>query len=352
MIVKLCPLCDSEMKKAHYCDVCHSFVWKPQIMDIHYNTDTRGKGEVDCAYGETHDELDHHMPKANDWHKQFEKKTVSSERNSRQSGEPQEKKNKNLVKVIAIIIAIITIIDVMASCIVGLVGSGAEKLPFDKLENLVDVHDEADEPGDEAYEDELVYESRIEEQIDQGEDSASQDDLNYTVIEDLSAYPDGCEEYDHFDTAIDDIRPGFDDWLREYSDQRDLDTDSIYLDEYAYNYTYKYEGESRAVLNTYVYAGFEEGPELYWAIDYDSVNKKLHSVTLWYASEEDTGKFFDFLMPQLTEDYDSWKEDLFDDMFASEEDAWYEYDGVTVYVRDLETEDEDGNELYCISVMP
>ena len=227
---------------------------------------------------------------------------------------------------------------------------------YRQLESLVDVHDETDfsavDEADEDLEGETAFEARIEEQIDEGETAGSEDGVSYTVIDDLSAYPDGCEEYDHFDIAIDDIRPGFDDWLREFADQRDLDRNSIYLDEYAYNYTYKYDDDTHAVLNTYLYAGFEQGSELYWAIDYDSVSKRLHSVTLWYASEEDTSEFFDFLMPQLTKDYDSWKSDLFDDMFSAEEDAWYEYDGVTVYVRDLETEDEDGNELYCISVMP
>ena len=59
MIVRICPMCDSEMKKAHYCDACHTWIWKPQMLDVHYNTETRGLGEVDCAYGDVHDALDH-----------------------------------------------------------------------------------------------------------------------------------------------------------------------------------------------------------------------------------------------------------------------------------------------------
>lgn len=67
MKVKLCPLCDSEMKKAHYCDVCKSFIWRPEILDIHYNAQERGMGEEDCAYGAEHDVKDHGA----DWHKKF-----------------------------------------------------------------------------------------------------------------------------------------------------------------------------------------------------------------------------------------------------------------------------------------
>ena len=329
MIVKLCPLCDSEMKKAHYCDVCHSFVWKPQIMDIHYNTDTRGMGEVDCAYGETHDELDHHMPKAKEWHKQFDRKKVVPEKSRRQSGEPEEKKNKNLVKIIAIIIALITIVDMMASCLTGIAGIGAEKLPFDKLENLVEVHDEAEA------------------------DETSQDGQSYKEIEDVSAYTDGCSEYGHFDTGIDDIRTGFIDWLREFSEQRDLDTDSIFQEEDTYNYTYEMSDGDHVVLNSYLYAGFEDEP-INWEFNYDSVTGQLHGVTVWYAPEEDIRGFFDFLMPQLALTYDDWKDIAMDDMFTlpSEEGQWYEYDGASFYIQCLEKEDADGNALYTVSVMP
>ena len=59
MRVMICPMCDSEMSKMHYCDTCHSFILKPEIMDVHYNAGSRGRGEEDCAYGEEHDRTDH-----------------------------------------------------------------------------------------------------------------------------------------------------------------------------------------------------------------------------------------------------------------------------------------------------
>ena len=48
MKVRICPLCDQPMKKAHHCDTCDSFVWKPLYLDIHYNTDQM-QGP-DCSY--------------------------------------------------------------------------------------------------------------------------------------------------------------------------------------------------------------------------------------------------------------------------------------------------------------
>ena len=48
MKVRICPLCDQPMNKAHHCDTCDSFVWKPLYLDIHYNTDQM-QGP-DCSY--------------------------------------------------------------------------------------------------------------------------------------------------------------------------------------------------------------------------------------------------------------------------------------------------------------
>ena len=59
MIVRICPMCDCEMKKSHYCDTCHTWIWKPQMLDVHFNSSTRGLGEPDCAYGEEHDAFHH-----------------------------------------------------------------------------------------------------------------------------------------------------------------------------------------------------------------------------------------------------------------------------------------------------
>ena len=48
MKTRICPLCDQPMRKQHHCDICHSFVWKPVYLDIHYST-AEFQGE-DCSY--------------------------------------------------------------------------------------------------------------------------------------------------------------------------------------------------------------------------------------------------------------------------------------------------------------
>ncbi len=62
MLARICPLCDSVMTRPHYCDTCHSFVWKPDMLDIHYNVNSdegRKLGGIDCSSGSSHDRIDH-----------------------------------------------------------------------------------------------------------------------------------------------------------------------------------------------------------------------------------------------------------------------------------------------------
>ena len=74
---------------------------------------------VDCAYGEIHDEKDHHMPKAGEWHKQFEK-GPSYDKKPLPNRTGEEKKNSSLAKAVVIIIAIITIINALTSLFASL----------------------------------------------------------------------------------------------------------------------------------------------------------------------------------------------------------------------------------------
>ena len=353
MIVKLCPLCDSEMKKAHYCDVCHSFVWKPQVMDIHYNTETRGKGEIDCSYGDAHDHYDHQMPQPKDWHKQFEKKKISPDRRRDTPKDADTTKKKpGIGKLIALIVVIITIVDMMASCFIGLSGSIKEKLPINELENLVDLHDEADDEGQAGNGEEGVYESQIEEQMDQGEVSGTEGDLSYEMIEDLSPYREGCAEYDHFDGIIEDFRPAFEDWLKTYSEDRGIDADSISIEEYSYNYNYDLDGTTHTILNSYIAAAFEDASDAWWEIGYDSGSRKIHHATIWNTNEEDARAFVGFALPLLTENEDIQADDALDSLFESGEDMWVDMDNVVLYLTVLDKEDEDGNSLYAVDVIP
>ncbi|MCI6018279.1 MAG: hypothetical protein MRZ59_05455 [Clostridiales bacterium] len=57
MLIRMCPLCDHEMKKRHYCETCGSFIWKPELLDVHLNEESRGYGEENCAYPVSSDHI-------------------------------------------------------------------------------------------------------------------------------------------------------------------------------------------------------------------------------------------------------------------------------------------------------
>ena len=90
MKVRICPLCDSEMKKAHYCDTCKSFVWHPEILDVHYNAQQRGLGEEDCAYGAEHDRKDHKEDIYGKFSETLKKKVEKTRRNNQKHSSSHE----------------------------------------------------------------------------------------------------------------------------------------------------------------------------------------------------------------------------------------------------------------------
>ncbi len=57
MIKRICPICDQEMKSAHYCGVCKRFVRDPWVREVdYYLNESHPAGEQDCSYhnaGET-----------------------------------------------------------------------------------------------------------------------------------------------------------------------------------------------------------------------------------------------------------------------------------------------------------
>ncbi len=353
MLIKICPLCDSEMKKAHYCDTCHSFVWKPQVLDVHYNTESRGKGEIDCAYGEVHDAHDHQMPDMKKWHKQF---GMNENPQPRTTAAPKEKKKTPGVgKVIAIIIVVITLIDMLGSFIVGVIGSHVDEIPIEGIENVIELFDETDEVMDDETPDDLVeIESEIQDQIDQGNEEDTIGDMTFEVIsdEELAAFADGCPEYAHFDRTVYDVRAEFDQWFQNYAQGQGIAAEDIHYNEYAYNYRYTLDGEEHIMLNTYLYADFEASVLRYIELNYDSASMKIHSLTLSDIPAEDAKAFVEFAVPVLTGETPEWQQEAFGILFNGEGYGYYEAEGVEIDCYELEEETEDGDPLYSVQIYP
>lgn len=300
MKVKICPLCDSEMKKSHYCDACNSWIWRPEILDIHYNAQQRGLGEEDCAYGTEHDTKDHganrygkfsdvfkknvkssHEPKSKSSHEEIY--GTSAQNNARKheqrkaSGtDAEENKRKAGGCLGKIVLAIIVL-----NAILGVIGSSVGNW----IDDLLD--------GD--------LTDRVEDIIDNlgsGDDDLSQEvgDDDYIELsdEDVSNYPDGCDGYGHFEFTDEEAHQLITAWAgTEYG--REPNTSSPSED----NYIYRYDESEMVYLQKVVYYSLDENGDDYVMVYSDSVTGKLHSITASMADEEKAKSFYLAMVPAL-----------------------------------------------------
>ena len=255
MKVKICPLCDSEMKKAHYCDTCHSFIWRPEILDVHYNAQQRGMGEEDCAYGMSHDQKDHNNDiygRFSDVLKKEEKKQKNRKRatsheevygsstqkkvgrsyRTDRSGTGMEAKRRKAGGCLGKIVLAIIILN-------ALLGAAGSRLIhyFTNGDFQYVIEDLMDELGGDD----------VDGIIDP--DTSSEEHYRELSDQEVSAYPDGCNGYAHFDVTDEDMGALIEAWTRtEYG--RDISGDDSSSED---NYIYTYDGETTSYLQKTTY---------------------------------------------------------------------------------------------------
>lgn len=328
MRVKICPLCDSEMKKSHYCDTCKSFIWHPEIVDVHYNAEARGLGEIDCAYGDGHDRHDHQSGRQSGRQSGEEgtskartvrRKTKTARNVSsheevfgsgsarrREAGKPGQKKS--------IIAKIVTI--VISLNLVGAAISAVGEIGFDAIDDLEDWIGSFSEnvSGDDLP---------IDEEMDVEEEAAAGDDSGYRELtdEDLAAYPDGCNGYQHFELTADELLPDLESWMNEYFSGNTIESDT---DVSNYEYTYGDDDEFYVYLQAVYAYNIQNENKSYISASADSVTNQLHSITAANMTAEDMESFLTMLADKLADDYtEADLEQLFETLF---EDDMNEYD--------------------------
>ena len=220
MKVKICPLCDSEMKKAHYCDTCHSFIWRPEILDVHYNAQQRGMGEEDCAYGDIYGRFSDALKKEDKKQKNrkkatsheevygssIQKKAGRSYRTDRSGTDMEAKRRKAggcLGKVVLAIILLNALLGAVGSRLIHYFTNGDFQYVIEDLMDELGVDDA----------DEII-----------GSDTSSEEYYRELSEQEVSAYPDGCNGYAHFDVTDEDMGALIEAWTRtEYG--RDISGD-------------------------------------------------------------------------------------------------------------------------------
>ena len=112
MKTRLCPYCDSVMKKKHRCDMCNSFVLKANVIDVHFNASGSDDRLESCAYDMRHEplkngaQISNYKPSVNNKTSNFSKTKEWSKQIdlSKINRRPKGKAVSSLIVIIAIII--------------------------------------------------------------------------------------------------------------------------------------------------------------------------------------------------------------------------------------------------------
>lgn len=263
MKTRICPYCDSPMKKPHRCDMCHSFVWKPNILDIHYKQNVSNK---DCAYSLDHDPL-------------FNGKTITNK-----PVEKTENKVKPKVKFSGrakgkLVVLIIVLIASLWECISENVG---------EFNNAIEDIVEVEAPISDAYEPTHIV-------------------LNES---DLLNYTDACDLSNHMDITSETMLSYIDYYLNDHSLSFEIEHDFsgwVWQEEF-------YEQVNYEFCDLYL---INENNDEYINVFSDAITQQIHLIDMQFMNADIAAEF----LWNIANDCMGIEADLslFSDLFTTEE---------------------------------
>lgn len=325
MKVRICPLCDQPMKKAHRCDYCNSFVWKPQYLDIHYNTDTvKGK---DCSYDSKPHDYDYHengsvtmMPSDNKSGKLQKRRSTRQTKTNTYSPPYQTDRDDSgrrasgKGKVAVILAVVFAVISIVAEVISNL----EERIPFD-----------ISGAGSNA----IISETQYTYDEDDGDDgypaSGDGERMEYTD-EEVIAGGRECTGIEHMEATIDEFVVAVEPELSELGVDTSLysDTSNNYSYDYGSDYSYTYFVQER-MYDMDMEIGY------YYNISWDTFSKKLHEVSYNVYDGERAEEFYVSTMQALTGDGEKFRKEFQKQRGVAEKDEYvfFDTDGYEVYIN-------------------
>lgn len=324
MKIRVCPLCDQEMKKAHYCDTCKSFIWKPDYLDIHYNSNTRGRGEENCAYPTNADLANHASGKidAENFPNLFSDK-------KREGREPHKTVNP-AVKVIAAIVTVLSILLVMWPVI------RRSELWTEKVGPAVE---EIFGSAKDEFEGGAAYKAT------ESADEAGDTDNRELSHEEVMAGGSACSGYLHMDLTADEAKEGLQNHLKAKGIE-DLENNGIYED----NFIYKFESGDRSYFSISETL-HSETHDLEIGIRYDTYSQQLHEIDLNTPDEQTARNTIAAILNVVYDNYEMTEDEL-DACFNLNEDQYifYEIGDYEIYVT-LTAYTEERRFYCCVNMM-
>ena len=326
MKVRICPLCDQPMKKAHRCDACNSFIWKPEYVDIHYNTDTV-QGD-DCSYdSQAHDYkyrddgsvtmMPSRKKKKADTYKKYQKTYPDGT-------VPERRRSSGKAKLLIILVVVFSII----SAAVEVIGTLEEKVTAD----ISGIFSDDAIRATEAYPSEDDW-------------TASDGDVGRVEYsdEEVAALGSECTGYEHMDVTVEEFMAALEPELSKLG----VDTKSFTDSSNNYSYDYGEDDFSSYFVQERMY---DMGADIgyYYNVAWDTFSKRLHEVSYNVYDSERADDFFVSTMQALAGDGESFREEFQKQRGIAEKDEYvfFDTDGYEVYINYYE-DDEDS---YYISI--
>ena len=302
MLIRMCPLCDHEMKKRHYCETCGSFIWKPELLDVHLNEESRGYGEENCAYPVSSDHI----------HQGDHKKR------SGQGGTGAKKKN-HWIAVIVIVVVLLSIIKNIAENFdLSYIREMIENITEDGEFNFFDNN------GSEEVSD--MIELTHEEVMDNGKP---------------------CTGYIHLQADGKEIH----NMLIQFTESTGYTVSELdeFIDERNTVYTWGDEDTSYYETNL-SYADTTYSVNV--TTGFDSFNHQLHNIFMTFDDLDTAKTHLNYAMTVLGEaeiDIDHWQESMADDVldFGSED---YQFNDIGVVEIYTSVSDYDDGDHYIIEI--
>lgn len=306
MKTRICPLCDHPMTKKHRCDNCNSFIWKPEYIDIHYNSQTTG-GE-DCSYNKKdHDYVYHDdgsvtsMPSKKQ--KKFEDKPLEEpdnfdtyKKSYKEEGTFEKKRSSG--KMVIIIAAILFLITSVPEIILGISGSIKKSNAQDHSYSYLETNDG-----------------------NNGTDYGSSEEKTEYSDEEVIARGEECSGLGHLtaekESFLQLLEPGLTQLGADVSNYNDT----------SYNYIYDFGyGDTRSYYSQQRMYDLEDSTGYYYAVEWDTVSGRLHEACYDVLGSENAESFFVITMQALNGDGESWRGAFEDGVKTAESEGYVFYD--------------------------
>lgn len=335
MKTRICPLCDQPMKKTHHCDYCHSFIWKPLYLDIHYKTGS--ESEDDCSYAQKAHEYEYHengsitmMPSKNVRKNkkfrgvqeiEFRGRGTSERSEDYSTTTPDDEENfrrkggclKKIVWIIFILVIISTIYEVIWSIV-----------------STIDFENGG------TYE----YFTNAEEII-----NPSTDEREYTD-EEVLAMGEECNSFTHMVMTSPEFIASFEEQLREQGKTELSDN----YDDASYNRSYAY-GDN---INTYFNSSrmyFMIDGNAYYSIEWDTYSERLHTLAFEAEDSHAADVYFNITMESLGLHSERYLDEFQKQRSIAEDKGYifYDIDELEVYISYYDS-DAASESTYYVSI--